>query len=170
MQILRSLTFSGKICDKINLKFIKAYTAIARFPHGNKELLKKWIQAMRREDWQPSRSDRICEKHFLPSDYQYPQDLPYSRTLSRRYLKRGALPSVFNFPEHLNKKHCPRQPPKKRSSDGQVPSSRKPSKVPKQHHDDHPYSSKLLPRKLKARYEKKLKQKNKTVKNLRKKM
>ena len=26
---------------------------------------------MRREDWQPSRSGRIYEKHFLPSDYQY---------------------------------------------------------------------------------------------------
>ena len=124
---------------------------------------------MRREDWQPSRSDRICEKHFLPSDYQYPRNLPYSRTLSRRFLKRDAVPSVFNFPEHLNKKHCPRQPPKKRSSDEQVSPSCKPSKVPKQHHNDHPYSNKLSPRKLKARYEKKLKQKNKTIKNLRKK-
>ena len=124
---------------------------------------------MRREDWQPSRSDRICEKHFLPCDYQYPQNLPYSSTLSRRFLKRDAVPSVFNFPEHLNKKHCPRQPPKKRSSDEQVSPSCKPSKVPKQHHNDHPYSNKLSPRKLKARYEKKLKQKNKTIKNLRKK-
>ena len=42
--------------------------------------------------------------------------------------------------------------------------SHKPSKVPKQHHDDHPYSTKVSPRKLKARYEKKLKQKNKTIK------
>ena len=163
------MNFSANCPDILTLKFTKKFAAIVRFPHGNKELLKKWIQAMRREDWQPSKSDRICEKHFLPSDYQYPQNLPYSRTLSRQCLKRDAVPSVFNFPEHLNKKHSQRQPPTKRSSDEQVPMSHKPLKVSKQCHCDHSYSNKLSPKKLKANYEKKLKQKNKTIRNLRKK-
>ena len=47
--------------------------------------------------------------------------------------------------------------------------SHKPLKVSKQYHCDHSYSNKLSPKKLKANYEKKLKQKNKTIRNLRKK-
>ena len=36
----------------------------------------------------------ICGDHFLPEDYFYP---------SPKYLRKNAVPSVFNFPSHLQK-------------------------------------------------------------------
>ncbi|QQP53354.1 Uncharacterized protein FKW44_005814, partial [Caligus rogercresseyi] len=56
----------------------------------------KWIRALRRKNWKPEDNVdyRICSEHFLPSDYK---DIPGNR----RYLKRGAIPSVFpTFPRY----------------------------------------------------------------------
>ena len=38
-----------------------------RFPHKNPQLLQKWIQAIRRENWQPTQYIYICSKHFEDS-------------------------------------------------------------------------------------------------------
>ena len=65
------------------------------FPLKDKERLKNWLIAMRRDDFKPTMHSRICSKHFLTTDYH-----PFSR-----YLKNTAIPSVFNFPEHLQKNH-----------------------------------------------------------------
>ena len=64
------------------------------FPLKNKDLLKKWKIAMRREEsWKPTVYSRICGTHFLSSDY-YP---------GSRELLKTSVPSVFDFPEHLQK-------------------------------------------------------------------
>ena len=36
-----------------------------RFPFKNEGRLRRWIQAVRREDWQPSKYSRICGDHFV---------------------------------------------------------------------------------------------------------
>ena len=35
------------------------------FPFKNEGRLRRWIQAVRREDWQPSKYWRICGDHFV---------------------------------------------------------------------------------------------------------
>ena len=64
------------------------------FPHRDEVLLKKWVVAIRRESFIPSKHSRVCSKHFLQSDY-YPG--------GSRELLKTSVPSVFNFPERLQK-------------------------------------------------------------------
>ena len=42
------------------------------FPMKDSELLKRWVNAIRREDFTPTVHSRICGDHFLPADYFYP--------------------------------------------------------------------------------------------------
>ena len=63
------------------------------FPLKDNNLLTKWLIAMRREDFKPTIHSRICGKHFKSSHYY-----SYSRELLK-----SAIPSVFNFPAHLQK-------------------------------------------------------------------
>ena len=57
----------------------------------------QWIKAIRRQDWRPSASSRICSEHFKESDYK-------GHTLERRVLNNTAIPSIFKaFPVHLQK-------------------------------------------------------------------
>lgn len=39
-----------------------------RFPK-DKNLKKKWLVAIRRDNYEPTQFSRLCKKHFLPSDY-----------------------------------------------------------------------------------------------------
>ena len=66
------------------------------FPYRDDEvLLKKWIVPIR-----PPKHSRVCSKHFLQSDYY--------RGGSRELLKKF-VPSVFNFPERLQKRKIPQE-------------------------------------------------------------
>ena len=66
------------------------------FPTRNIELRKKWIQAVRRMNFEPKSHDRICSDHFLPSDFRD------DTSLLIKLLKEDAVPSVFKgFPTHL---------------------------------------------------------------------
>lgn len=66
------------------------------FPLSNPPLLKKWILAIRREGLRPSRSTRICSKHFDPESFQCRPDASYP------LLRQDAVPSVFDFSMHNN--------------------------------------------------------------------
>lgn len=44
-----------------------------RFPK-DEQLRKRWIVAMKRDKYKPTRHARICNKHFLPSDYSMPME------------------------------------------------------------------------------------------------
>ena len=84
-----------------------------------------------------------------------------------KYLKKDAVPSVFNFHDHLKKKVAPpRSVPKiiiqSSSVEPPIPSSKKPRL-------DHNYATKSSPRKSKKLYQEKLKKKNLLIKNLRRK-
>ena len=58
---------------------------------------KQWIEATRRQDWNPAPSAKICSEHFKQSDFK-------GNSESKRLLHDTAIPSVFKFPPHLKKK------------------------------------------------------------------
>ena len=69
-----------------------------QFPHNNPERLKKWIQAIRRKDWKPTKHSSICGKHFTESSFVVRPGKHGKR------LYDHAVPSIFpNFPAHLQK-------------------------------------------------------------------
>ena len=64
----------------------------------NESSCDQWIKAVRRQDWKPSSSSRLCSEHFKESDFK-------GHTLERRRLNENAIPSIFKaFPPHLKKK------------------------------------------------------------------
>ena len=72
----------------------------------DKQLLKKWIIAIKRDNFTPLKGTKICSEHFLPSDY-YP---------SSRELRKNSVSSVFDFPDHLRKQVNERVPWKRLSA------------------------------------------------------
>lgn len=72
----------------------------------NKELTNKWVAAMRRDKWFPSRASRICSTHF-EEKYMY-------FTNNQRRLLANTVPSIFSFPKHLQTIRIERPPPNKR--------------------------------------------------------
>ena len=76
------------------------------YPLKDKHRLAKWLAAIKRDDFKPTTASQICGDHFITSDYH-----PGSREL-----KKSAVPSVFQFPEHLQTTELtPRRPPSKRN-------------------------------------------------------
>ncbi len=126
---------------------------------------------MGREKWNPTKTSYICSQHFLASDYNYPPSLTQAVSLKQRYLKYDAVPSIFDFPDHLKKKPVKERNPKKRerevqhlSSDSNLP------RAPKMPKLDHTCSAtNVSPRKLKKKYSETIKKKNKIIQNLRRK-
>ena len=80
------------------------------------QLLKKWIFAVKRETFSPSKGSFLCSENFLDTDFSYSSPLPHSESLMTRYFKKAAVPSVFQFPSHLQKKVIKERNPKKRES------------------------------------------------------
>ncbi len=81
-----------------------------RFPHHKKELLQKWIQAVRRKDFVPSKTHCLCSIHFTPACFKQGK--------KHQTLKEDAVPTVFpGFPEHLQKIVLRRKSPVKRKAE-----------------------------------------------------
>ncbi|XP_022164601.1 THAP domain-containing protein 1-like isoform X2 [Myzus persicae] len=59
------------------------------FPLDNPELLKQWLQAMKRKQFTPSQYSKICSEHFLSSDIL---DRPGTY---KKHLKPDAVPTLF---------------------------------------------------------------------------
>jgi len=80
-----------------------------KFPLKNPELNNSWVIAVKRENFKPTNNSYLCSKHFAENDYVHS-----SADLNPR-LKFKAVPSIFDFPDHL-KKLPPktRKPPAKR--------------------------------------------------------
>lgn len=79
------------------------------FPLQDKDLCDKWIRANPRKDFTPTKYSKLCSLHFKLNDFvsesrdSNKQRHKSGNTLSRRYLKKDAVPSVFpNAPEYLS--------------------------------------------------------------------
>lgn len=65
----------------------------------DKKIRKLWVQALHRIDpltkkpWQPTKYSYICSQHFRSEDFD--------RTGQTVRLKQNVVPSVFQFPSHL---------------------------------------------------------------------
>ncbi|XP_072387136.1 THAP domain-containing protein 2-like [Diabrotica undecimpunctata] len=66
------------------------------FPKDS-SLQKKWIIAIRRENFKPTKSSKICSKHFTADSFIT------SGWSSKKQLKKDAVPSIFDFPNILIK-------------------------------------------------------------------
>ncbi|XP_064479170.1 THAP domain-containing protein 2-like [Ornithodoros turicata] len=82
---------------------LKDDVLMARFPHSRPAVLKKWVQKMHRKNWAPSKSSVLCSRHF--------QEACFDRTGQTARLKSDAVPTKFDFPQHLLKRVQPRKPP-----------------------------------------------------------
>ena len=80
-----------------------------RFPHNKPDLLHKWVQAVRRQNWYPNKNSLICSVHFTESCFTV---TPGNQC---HWLQKNAIPSVFpQFPKHLQKTESKRKSPVKR--------------------------------------------------------
>ena len=84
------------------------------FPLDNKELCDRWIRAISRENFTPSKYSRLCSLHFRATDFveeradsnaaRYRQKtISGGEKLSLRYLKEDAVPRIFpNAPKYIS--------------------------------------------------------------------
>lgn len=93
-----------------------------RFPVDNHELCMKWIVAMKRDRFAPTKYSYICSSHFTPGDYRA------SHPGQRRQLKTDAVPSTFSFPDRLIQAKPKRKLPLKRPTNMEIESPSKRAK------------------------------------------
>ena len=113
-----------------------------RFPHNKPDLLQKWVQAVRRQNWYPNKNSLICSVHFTESCFTV---TPGNQC---RQLHKNAIPSVFpQFPKHLQKTESKRKSPVKRKFVESKTSTFEPSpsKIKKSVNTEHAYISKETP-------------------------
>lgn len=81
-----------------------------RFP-GDGTLREQWIQAVRRDQWFPTSTTRLCSEHFHVDCYETSSLLKLEFGLGRGYrkLKPDAVPTLFKHTE-------PRRPPIERGA------------------------------------------------------
>ena len=77
-----------------------------KFPIKNSELCKRWIVALKRENFIPTKYTCVCSDHFLEAGYNY--CIPDKNILSvdhhyKPILKLNAVPSVFVFSANTQK-------------------------------------------------------------------
>ncbi|CAL1289336.1 unnamed protein product, partial [Larinioides sclopetarius] len=63
-------------------------------------------KSLRRENFKATNSTKICSKHFE-------QDCFDKEKFGATWLKSDALPTIFDFPDHLSNKTIKRKPPKR---------------------------------------------------------
>lgn len=78
----------------------KSKVSTFKFPEDPK-LRKEWLVKMRRESFEPTKHSRICADHFTADCFE--QNLAVRRSLGSEFkpgrldLKKGAVPTIFNF-------------------------------------------------------------------------
>lgn len=88
-----------KVCLKCLIIVVVYIHFIFSFPLKNSVLLKQWVNALKRKNFNPTQWSRICSEHFTQQDFVYRPDS------ERPLLKIDSVPSIFNgFPSHLQPK------------------------------------------------------------------
>lgn len=70
---------------------------------------KVWVQKLRRENFTPTKFSKVCSKHFEENCFD-------REKFGGVWLKADAVPTIFNFPKHLNKQTARRKSPVKRTT------------------------------------------------------
>lgn len=106
-------------------KSLKGGPSFHKFP-ADKCILQKWLVAIKRENFKPTKHSRLCSDHFENTDFIV--------RFGQKYLEKSAVPSIFNFPQHLQKRKAPvrnRNSAKRRKgSESPVPISIPSCKIP----------------------------------------
>lgn len=64
-----------------------------RFPFGDNVRLNQWLLNVRRRNWSPSKSSRLCSTHFKEDQFFIDNE-------GKRRLKETAVPTIFVFQNH----------------------------------------------------------------------
>ncbi|XP_058855486.1 THAP domain-containing protein 2-like isoform X1 [Acipenser ruthenus] len=72
----------------------------------NIERRQLWVARMRRQEFKPSNRAVLCSDHF--------EEAYFDKTGQTVRLRPDAVPTIFNFPDHLQKKAGSRKPPARR--------------------------------------------------------
>lgn len=83
------------------------------FPSNGKKERREWVIAVRRKNWEPSKTSRICSAHFREEDL--------NRTLRNVMIKDGAVPTVF--PDFTKKSQVNDRRPVKRKIQSEAQST-----------------------------------------------
>lgn len=70
-------------------------TSFHRFPRNPRRRM-EWVQLVRRENFHPTSHTFLCSKHF--------EQTCFDRTGQTRRLRENAVPTIFDFPPHVEKK------------------------------------------------------------------
>ncbi|XP_051508480.1 THAP domain-containing protein [Myxocyprinus asiaticus] len=68
-----------------------------RFPLGDSSRLQRWLVNLRWDNWKPTPFSRICSLHFEENCF-------FTNGQGQVRLTKTAVPTIFSFPEHLQKK------------------------------------------------------------------
>ncbi|KAK6492842.1 THAP domain-containing protein 1-like isoform X1 [Huso huso] len=76
-----------------------------KFPLARPDVCEKWVSAMRRNNFKPTKYSNICSQHFTKDCFK--------RECNNRVLKENAVPSVFYFSTASEKEKAqePQEPP-----------------------------------------------------------
>ncbi|XP_067871151.1 THAP domain-containing protein 2-like [Heterodontus francisci] len=77
-------------------------TSFHRFP-SNPRRRTEWIRLVRRENFKPSKHTFLCSKHF--------EQTCFDRTGQTRRLREDAVPTIFDFPPHIQNQLASRKTP-----------------------------------------------------------
>lgn len=80
----------------INYIFLYLALSLTRFPFSKPALLKEWIRAVKRKDFQPTIHHFLCSNHFSPECFQ-------KNYINCKRLQDDAVPTIFDFPSQINK-------------------------------------------------------------------
>uniref|UniRef100_UPI0035900B30 THAP domain-containing protein 1-like n=1 Tax=Myxine glutinosa TaxID=7769 RepID=UPI0035900B30 len=141
-----------------------------RFPNCDKERLRRWVVNIRRVNWTPTARSHLCSAHFTEDCFD--------RTGQTVRLRPSATPTIFAFPEHLQKSApTARKPPMTRQpteEKGKIPppscshpdSPVQPNTKHSGSHQEHTYATIESPRKLKRKLDATVEQLQKCRKKL----
>ncbi|XP_025207116.1 THAP domain-containing protein 1-like [Melanaphis sacchari] len=89
--ILAKKLFQSGLRDPL-FSWLVSFLSGRKFPLQNPELNAKWIKAVGRKGFIPTKNSRLCNNHFLKSDFKTPVDGTY-----KLLLRDDAVPSIFNI-------------------------------------------------------------------------
>ncbi|XP_070814251.1 THAP domain-containing protein 6-like [Chaetodon trifascialis] len=116
-----------------------------KFPKCS-ERRRQWKRALRRDGFVANNRSLLCSEHFSNEDFD--------RTGQTVRLKAGAVPTIFNFPVHLQRPVAPRSTTASRRAGENLPMDPQQDQPPpdiKRKAPDHQYAFPSSPKALKAK-------------------